>query len=205
MIVLLIAIIRVGEYKTGPVDSKSEVQNMSISRTIEVTANVATIIVAVLISTVAIKTYVFPNTVARSAVAAVSAPEVVKGKSVDGRALGVNWKRNQRTLVLAISTTCQFCKDSVPFYQRLGAAGTDVKMVAVLPQPVGEAQKYLSGAGVHVDEVRQVPLNTLGVRGTPTLLLVNDVGVVTDVWVGKLQPDQETQVLTALVKKIVGR
>jgi hypothetical protein len=176
---------------------------MSISRKIEVTANVATIVVAALISVVVVKTYVFPNAVPRSTVAA-SAPEVVKGKSVDGRALGVDWKKNRRTLVLAISTTCHFCKDSVPFYQKLGATGTDVKVVAVLPQSVTEARKYLGGAGVHVDEVRQVPLNTLGVRGTPTLLLVNDVGVVTDVWVGKLQPDQETQVMTALVKKIVG-
>lgn len=77
-------------------------------------------------------------------------------------------------------------------------------MLAVLPQPIGDAQKYLSNAGVHVDEVRQVPLNTLGVSGTPTLLLVNEVGVVTDVWVGKLQPNQETQVMAAVQKKIVG-
>jgi hypothetical protein len=175
---------------------------MSIFRKIEVTANVATIIVAVLITTVVVKTYVSPNAFARSAV--VSAPEVVKGKSVDGRALGVDWKRNHRTLVLAVSTTCHFCKDSVPFYQKLGAVEKDVKMVAVLPQPVAEAQKYFSDSGVHVDDVRQVPLNTLGVRGTPTLLLVNDVGVVTDVWVGRLLPDQEAQVLTALQKKTVG-
>lgn len=175
---------------------------MSISRKIEVTANVATIFVAVLISAVVVKTYVSPNAFARSAV--VSAPEVVKGKSVDGHALGVDWKKNRRTLVLAISTTCHFCKDSVPFYQKLGAVEKDVKMVPVLPQPIAEAQKYFSDSGVHVDDVRQVPLNTLGVRGTPTLLLVNDAGVVTDVWVGKLQPDQEAQVLTAMGKKIVG-
>jgi hypothetical protein len=149
------------------------------------------------------KTYVFPNTVARSS-AQASVPEIIKGKSVDGQALGVDWKKNRRTLVLAISTTCHFCKDSVPFYQKLGATGTDVKMVAVLPQSVTEAQQYLTGAGVHVDDVKQATLGALGVRGTPTILLVNDVGVVTDVWVGRLQPDQETQVLTALGKKIVG-
>lgn len=57
---------------------------------------------------------------------------------------------------------------------------------------------------MHVDDVRQLPLNTLGVRGTPTLLIVNDAGVVTDVWVGKLEPDQETQVLTALGKNLTG-
>jgi hypothetical protein len=176
---------------------------MSISGKIETTANVATIIVAVLISTVVAKTYFFP-TVIPPTTTAVLASEVAKGKSVDIRALKVDWAKNRRTLVLAISTTCHYCKDSIPFYQKLAGVGTDVKMVAVLPQPVSEAQQYLSGAGVHVDEVRQVPLNTLGVRGTPTLLLVNDVGVVTDVWTGKLQPDQEAQVLTTLEKKIVG-
>ena len=79
-----------------------------------------------------------------------------------------------------------------------------MKMAAVLPQPVAEAQQYLGSAGVHVDEVRHVQLNTLGVRATPTLLLLDDAGVVTDVWVGKLQPDQEVQVLTALEKRIAG-
>jgi len=76
-------------------------------------------------------------------------------------------------------------------------------MVAVAPQSVSEAQQYLSRVGVQVDEVRQVQFNTLGVRATPTLLLVNDAGVVMDVWVGKLPPDQETQVLTALDNRVV--
>lgn len=137
--------------------------SMSIARKIEVTANIAAIFVAVLISAVVVKTYVFQNGIT----AAASAPEV-------------------------------------PNYQKLGAAETDVKLVAVLPQPVAEAQRYLSGGGVHVDDIKQISLNTLGVRGTPTLLLVNDVGVVTDVWVGKLQLDQEVQVLTALGQKIAG-
>jgi hypothetical protein len=39
------------------------------------------------------------------------------------------------------------------------------------------------------------------VSGTPTLLIVNDAGIVTDIWVGKLQPDQEIKVLAALEKK----
>jgi hypothetical protein len=34
-------------------------------------------------------------------------------------------------------------------------------------------------------------------------MLVNDAGVVTDMWVGKLQPDQETKVLAAVEKKAI--
>jgi len=176
---------------------------MSLSGKIETTANVATIVVAVLLSAVLIKLYVLPSR-AESKVPVASAPEVVRGKNLDGRLLGVDWTKNHRTLVLAISTTCHYCNESVPFFRTLGTAGKDVKMLAVLPQPVTEARQYLSNAGVRVDDVRQVPLNTLGVRGTPTLLLVNDAGVVTDVWVGKLEPDQQTQVLAALENKTSG-
>jgi hypothetical protein len=118
--------------------------------------------------------------------------------------IGVDWAKNHRTLVMVISTTCHFCQDSLPFYRKLDAAGKDVTTVALLPQPVSESKEYLGGAEVHVDEIRQVMLNTVGVRGTPILLLVNEAGVVTDVWVGKLQPDQEAQVLTAIEKKNAG-
>lgn len=176
---------------------------MSLSRKIETTANVATIIVAVLLSAVLIKLYMLPSRAASKA-PVVSVPEVRRGKNLDGHLLDVDWKKNHRTLVLAISTTCHYCNESVPFFRTLGPAGKDVRMVAVLPQPVNEARQYLSNAEVHVDDVRQVPLTTLGVRGTPTLLLVNDSGVVTDVWVGKLEPDQQTQVLAALEKKTSG-
>lgn len=177
---------------------------MSLSGKIEATANVATIIVAALLSTVLVKTYLLPHTVARSG-AAVMVSDVVKGKSLDGRALGVDWAKNHRTLVLAISTKCHFCKDSIPFYRKLSAADKDVKMVAVLPQSITESQQFLGDAGVHVDDVKQASLlSSLGVRGTPTLLLVNDIGVVTDVWIGKLQPDGEAQVFSAVGKKAIG-
>lgn len=67
---------------------------------------------------------------------------IAPGETLDGRILGVDWARNQRTLVLAISTVCHFCKDSLPFYREIGATGTDVRLVAVLPQPVVEARKF---------------------------------------------------------------
>jgi hypothetical protein len=175
---------------------------MSIARKIETTANVSTIVVAVLISVVLFKTFVLAKPNLRQP-NIVSASEIVQGKKMDGHLVGVDWAKNHRTLVLAISTTCHYCKDSVPFYHTLTTAGANVKIVAVLPQSVTEGQQYLSNGGVRVDDVKQVPLNSLGVTGTPTLMLVNDAGVVTDMWVGKLQPDQETKVLAAVEKKAI--
>jgi hypothetical protein len=58
----------------------------------------------------------------------------------------------------------------------------------------------LKDEGVQVDQVKQVSMGAIGVRGTPTMLLVNGAGVVTKVWTGKIQPKQEQEVLTALRK-----
>lgn len=173
---------------------------MNLSRKIEITANVATIIVGLLLTVILIERYLVPH----PAPATASVSGLARGSSVDGRPIGVDWKKNHQTLVLAISTTCHFCKDSVPFYRRLGGIEKSVKMVAVLPQSVSEGKEYLEGKGVRVDDIRQVQLNTVGVKATPTLLLVNDVGVVTNIWVGKLPPEQETEVLTAVEKKAFG-
>ena len=81
----------------------------------------------------------------------------------------------------------------------------DLKLVAVLPQPVEETRKYLDGEGVHVDEVRQAAPESIGVAGTPTLLLVDARGKVSDVWRGKLQPDEEEKVIATLRGNVSAR
>jgi hypothetical protein len=174
---------------------------VSLSRKLETIANTSTIIVSILLSVVLIKVYLGHSSTAHGAAIASAnrADNIAPGKIIDGQFLGVDWKMNQRTLVMAVSTTCHFCSESAPFYRKLAAeTERNVKLVAVLPQPVSEGEEYLSGEGVHVDEVKQAPLPSIGVLGTPTLLLVNNVGAVTKVWVGELQANQEAEVISAL-------
>lgn len=61
-----------------------------------------------------------------------------------------------------------------------------MKLLALLPQSVMEGKQYLEKLGVPVDDLRQVQLQSIGVTGTPTLLLVDSTGTVVDVWAGKL-------------------
>jgi thiol-disulfide isomerase/thioredoxin len=174
---------------------------MSSPSKIETAANIATIGVAALLSAVLAKVYLLPAPSPRTPQVAASARSASVGADLRGQLPGIDWAKNGRTLVLAISTTCHFCKESEPFYRRLQQeAGKGVKIVAVLPQPIAEAEKYLSGAGLHVDQVRQTPLGDIGVRGTPTMLLVNSGGAVTKVWTGKLQDQEQEQVLGVLKK-----
>ncbi|HEV2350163.1 MAG TPA: redoxin family protein [Terriglobia bacterium] len=159
-------------------------------------ANVATIVVSVLLSVVLVKAFLLPQT---RPPANVAQPQV--GMSMKQSLPGVDWARNKRTLILAISTQCHFCTESAPFFQRIQKErASDLKLVAVLPQAVDESRKYLEGEGVQVDDIKQATLNAIGVKGTPTLLLVDNNGKVADVWQGKLPPDQEGGVLAILKK-----
>ena len=71
-----------------------------------------------------------------------------------------------------------------------------------MPQTPAEAQTYLSGEGVSVDEIRQATLSDLDINGTPTLVLVNRGGVVKRVWLGELPSTKEAEVVTALAQSL---
>jgi hypothetical protein len=114
---------------------------------------------------------------------------------------GMDWSKSQRTLVFALQAGCHFCSDSAGFYQHLvqqRASFGNTRLVAVLPQGPDESRKYLGKIGFAADEIRQASLGNLGARGTPTLFLVNEKGIVTDVWDGKLSPAREKDLIAHL-------
>ena len=166
---------------------------------VEVLANVVVIVTSLLLCSVVAKKYLLSNNSAgktASADKSASAQAPVRPKIQPGTALtlpGVDWSKSERTLVLAVSTTCHFCTESAPFYQQLQKAKpNNLRLIAALPQPTDEGRRYLTKLDVNLSEIVQVPLASIGVSGTPTLILVNDKGVVTESWVGKL-PDVEAQ------------
>ena len=163
----------------------------------ELVANLAIIIVAILLGGVLVKRYLLTNNIAfdeRKADLSIPIGTKVSLPEVD-------WTKNSRTLLLVLSKDCRFCSESAQFYQRLARemeGGADIRLVAVLPQEISEGKKYLSDLGVSVNEIKQSSLGSLGVAGTPTLILVNNTGEVVGSWVGRLSPDGETEVLNLL-------
>jgi hypothetical protein len=160
---------------------------------VELLANVAIIIIALLLGAVLVKRYLMP-TVPNGPPAVA---QIQPGTKVN--LPGVDWGKSEQTLVLALSDGCRFCSESAGFYQRLAkekASAGGLRLIAVLPQEVGQGQIYLSKLGVPVDEVRQATLGAIGVSGTPTLLLVDNKGAVKQSWLGKLAPDKEAEVLS---------
>lgn len=167
---------------------------------IELLANIAIILIALLLGVVLVKRYLLPQEPAAPSAAAPVEARIQPGTKVE--LPGVEWKGGEQTLVLVLSETCHFCTESAGFYQKLAQAkaqqGGQPRLIAVLPQEVSKGQAYLSKLGVSVDTVMQAPMSAVGVRGTPTLILVDGAGLVKESWVGKLPPEKEAEVMSRL-------
>jgi hypothetical protein len=110
-----------------------------------------------------------------------------------------------RTLLIVLSTDCEYCRASFPFYRRLVDAGREahepVHLVGVFPNKESDVKNYLGSNDLGIDMVPNISLATLKIGGTPSLILLNEKGVVRDFWVGRLSPEQELQV----IKSVYGR
>ena len=51
---------------------------------------------------------------------------------------------------------------------------------------------------MNIEDVRQVSFPSVGLRGTPTLILADDKGVAVDSWLGRLPAEREGEVLNRM-------
>jgi thioredoxin-related protein len=169
--------------------------------TLDTVANIAIIVVCVFALAVLIHTYVYPIFPARRPPGAP--PQVEKGERFD-QLKAVVPAGTERALVVALSPTCHFCNESMPFYKQLidqrNQKSSPVKVIAAVPTEEAkaeEAQKF-AGVGTQPDNLVQLDFSAVKVPGTPTVLHVDNNGKVLDVWVGKLDEDGQKDVLETL-------
>jgi thioredoxin-related protein len=142
-------------------------------RKIEIVANVSIIVVAIVVCVAAVRYFRTKASGSQAAKPAITAGTKINLPSED-------WATNHQTLLLALSTNCKYCSASADFYQRLAnTASSNTKLVAVLPQSPEESQEYLTGLKLTIKDIQQASPPSLGVRATPTLILVDSTGTVT--------------------------
>lgn len=160
---------------------------------LQMLANVLIIIVAILITGVFIQRYIFPNfsTSSKSVVPTIGEKVVVTD---------VDWSKSNKNVLLVLQKGCIFCTSSANFYRKLIEQTKDkgVNIIAFFPQSKEEAENYLNDLGISGIEVRHSELDSLFVTGTPTIIVTDDKGQITDIWVGKLQSEKEAEVLAKL-------
>jgi hypothetical protein len=163
-----------------------------MTKRLESVTNIAILIAAVIASAVLVRNYFL------SGPGPGLPPQIAVGEKFP--LADVDWKGNGNTLVLALAPGCESCSESAPFYRRLTAElpAQRIHMTAVLPESVEQSREYLRGLVVEVDDVRQGSFALLKIRGTPTLILVDEQGVVRNVWLGRFPPDKEQQVIDTI-------
>ena len=161
---------------------------MTTRRSLEIAANVAILVVASLIVANFVRLK-WPTSEQSEA------PKIGSRISIPGRK-----SEDGPTLVMALQKGCKYCEDSSSFYRRLHTerSGSLPRMLAVIPGNKTEIASYLSQQGILVDDVVNASLPEIKVLYTPTLLLVDRSGMVTDVWVGKLNASEESEVIRRL-------
>jgi hypothetical protein len=172
----------------------------SLTQRLEFLANIAIIVAATLLCVVLVKSYLLPDR-SKDGPRDLRVPAGTKVSL-----LGVDWSGNKQTLLVVLQKGCHFCSESAPFYQRLireTAKHGNIHLVAVLPQVTDDSRRYLDELGVAIADIKQAELDTVGVSGTPTLILVNNQGIVINSWVGKLNADNEADVLRRLQESTV--
>jgi len=159
---------------------------------IETIANIAVILVAILVATVFVK-----NNFIKSAPAPRQSMvgQTIKLDGIDAHAANV-------TVLLALSSSCRFCDASSAFYQRLTAlrrdTGNKFQTVGVFRESVESAQEYLTKKGLIFDGVISNPTDDLKVHGTPTMLMVNSEGKVIKEWVGLMDDTEQKEAIDLL-------
>jgi hypothetical protein len=118
-------------------------------------------------------------------------------------AIGLQVSDATRTVVLVVSSHCGFCRNSLPFYQRLSAmAGatksTATRVVAVCPEPQATCSSFLADGQVQVDEVVGLPDRRIRVRGTPTVIVLDANRTISHIWTGQLDRREEEEAIQTL-------
>ena len=108
------------------------------------------------------------------------------------------------SLILALSTECRFCTESLPFYQELTQLDPirsgRVQLSIGSAQPIDEMRLYLKEHGLGVAYILGLRPTGLRIAGTPTIVLADSRGLVLNVWRGLLNRDRQKDVVGAVVK-----
>ncbi len=162
---------------------------------VEVAANVAVILLAVVIGSVFLKD--------RFGISGQDLNEVKAGDQLPGLP-AYKWNAHERTLVLALRSGCHFCEASMPFYRKLAQLEQSnqigVHLIAVFPDDPAAVHKVVEIQQLTLEVLPLFELGQVKVQATPTLMLVDEQGRVSKVWMGQLPAAEEAEVIAAISK-----
>jgi len=137
-----------------------------------------------------------------AAMTSVSArpPLYAEGERIPAVA-GVNFAAFDRTLLVVMKSDCPFCIASSGFYRRLldeqQTRRASVQVLFVAAEDDARFDESLRENGLPTGRTARMRGNSLKVRGTPTLLLIDRSSRVQTVWEGQVPASVEKQIVAA--------
>lgn len=119
----------------------------------------------------------------------------------------VDWAQSKWNLVLILSSKCKYCRESEPFHRRLLSLANSTGAVRAVALVLGTSTSdpaYPHSAELDFTLVRLTKPAEIGSVGTPSILLVDNRGVVAHMWRGKMPPESEDSVIEMVKSKSNG-
>ena len=140
-----------------------------------------------------------PSSLSRTSIEVLSTGEELR--------IEYGWASAKKHVVLAIEASCPGCNLSVQFYQEaiklLGRRR--IPLIVISPNSSEVIQAWLSRHEIRPAQVfPTVDLATVGLTLTPTLLTVNDKGVVDGIMEGTLDLDEQSDVFANIAGQGIG-
>jgi peroxiredoxin len=119
--------------------------------------------------------------------------------------VNVDWAKNGKTLVFFLKKDCVYCNYSAQFFRQLidDAAKRHINVLAVLPGPPEESREYLSSLGLSIQHIESASPLDYKVPGAPSILFVDERGIVRSVWIGA-DPSKQTEMRQELLALFQG-
>ncbi len=114
---------------------------------------------------------------------------------------GVNYSNENQTLVLLLRSSCPYCRAEVPFYKQVvevARRSGRTQIVAVFAAHDMGASRFLADNDIAARFTVAPDSQIFKAYATPTLLLVNHQGRVSDFWVGAVQGPTAESILRKL-------
>ena len=118
---------------------------------------------------------------------------------------GYRWDSHEGTLAIALKADCPYCEASMGLYRRIADLQRAQHLKVYPPILYPDGANMGRPEIMNIERLANIDYVKLGIRGTPTVLLVDSRGTVRRKWAGQLALAQEENVLTAAQSYPVGQ
>lgn len=117
----------------------------------------------------------------------------------------VDYAKSTQTLVIALSSRCDHCNESIHFFKQLLEANTGksdlTRIVAVFPEKLEEVLSYITQHQFDINPISGIDHKALSLPGTPSVVLINSEGKILNFWIGKPSKVAEKEIMESIMNR----